>query len=326
MKEHGYQTRVLVRDDLDLKKIAESGQTFRWKQIKPDFYRIIAFSKVLYVSQKELSAEEAEKLLTEDPDILQIPDTDNSPKAELTDSKEPVHLLNLSCSREEFHQIWKSYFDLDTSYRQIRNRIPKKDAFLYGAAAYGKGIRILRQDPWETLITFIISQRKNIPAIRSCVEKLSAVVGSRIEECQEELYAFPTPEQLLQIDCQKSAGLPEDGNCFFQRRGFKNCSLGYRMPYVLGAAAEYRTWDLPKIQALSPEQLREQLMKIKGVGVKVASCCMLFGFHRMDEFPVDVWIRRILDRYYANGYDFSAYHPYNGLMQQYMFFYATSGK
>ena len=282
-------------DDLDLNDIAESGQCFRWEKVNEDkdpvIFRIIAGNRVLF--------------------LLKL--------------SEGVY--DLSCEENVFHSFWSTYFDIETKYREIRDRVDRSDGFLSRAAEYGKGIRILKQDPFECLISFIISQRKNIPAIRSCIEKLSAEAGEKIslpeKERQwlkekgvepryfEDIYSFPTPGAL--------AGLSEDA--------LKSCSAGYRAPYIRRASESVLSGelDLEELCKLDDVELMSALMGIYGVGKKVASCVSLFGFHRLDFFPVDVWIDRVLSERYKNGFPFEKYRPYNGVMQQYMFFFARSG-
>ena len=244
--------------------------------------------------------------------------------------------------------MWKDYLDLQTSYRDIRASIPDSDLYMKKAGDLGAGIRILRQDPWETLGTFIMSQRKNIPAIRQCVERLCSCAGDNLGTYQgEKISSFPSPDAILGIHCRKIS--PEQGRCSYQERGIPLCGLGYRMPYVM-AAAEWAAAIPPVTSsvrgnadsqdiarkprpsadagaklsaaaaALSDEQLLQELMKIKGVGIKVASCTALFGFHRTNAFPVDVWMKRVLSQHYPAGFNLSAYAPYAGIMQQYMFF------
>ena len=193
-------------------------------------------------------------------------------------------------------------------------------------------MRILRQDPWETLATFILSQRKNIPAIRQCVGKFCAAAGSKISaEDGAELYAFPSPEQVLGIGCPEIDPGDSPG-CAYHLRGIDTCSLGYRLPYLYAAAQ----WALkhPELlirdggadeASLTDEALQAELCRIRGVGIKVASCTMLFGYHRMDAFPVDVWMQRTLAEHYPKGFDPRRYSPCAGLMQQYLFMAAREG-
>lgn len=208
------------------------------------------------------------------------------------------------CTGSEFDEFWAGYFDLDTDYGGMIHSIDPSDGYLLRAAEYGSGLRILRQDPWETLISFILSQRKSIPAIRDCVERLCACFG---EETDGALCAFPTPAAL--------AGA--------QEAALRGCALGYRAPYVLKTAravAEGQI-DLKALRALDDEAMRRTLMTLPGVGVKVANCVMLFGYHRLCASPVDVWIQRVIDEQYGGISPFARYGENAGVMQQYMFFY-----
>ncbi|WP_027206436.1 DNA-3-methyladenine glycosylase family protein [Butyrivibrio fibrisolvens] len=282
--------KKLELKQFDLAQIADSGQCFRWIRIFEDKeagatsdiesekirYRIIAFGKILKIEQDMTTG-----------------------------------LVTMDCSDTDFDNIWKGYFDLDTDYGKIIDRIPEGDSYLKRAASACDGIRIIRQNPWETLITFIISQRKNIPAIKASVEKICKAAGSVIGEADgEKLYAFPTPEQLSSLSM-------DDLNA---------CSLGYRAQYIYKAAraAVDGVVDLGKWKSLGDEDLFDKLCSLYGVGKKVANCTMLFGFYRLDSFPIDVWMNKIQAKYYPEGFPIEAYRPYGGVMQQYMFAYERS--
>lgn len=256
---------VYAADGIDLRPIYDSGQCFRWRDEGDGNFLIPSAGHIVMVRQ-----------IAED-------------------------RIRLSCDEEEFQAYWRDYFDLDTDYAKIAARISPQDAFLTRAAAAGRGIRILRQDPWETLITFILSQRKNIPAIRSCVERLCEAAGT-----SEMIGCFPTPEEILAADAAGKL----DG-----------CGLGYRLPYIRETAEVFASNQIDQLSRFSDDELLDALMQLKGVGVKVAKCTMLFGFHRLDAFPVDVWISRALAEEYPEGFDFSAYRPYGGVIQQYIFAY-----
>ena len=265
--------RFFVDDDFDLEKIAESGQCFRWEKADEQTYRIPAGNRCLYISALGDGWFEAD------------------------------------CSENEFDLFWREYFDLGENYRDIRKRVdPELDPFLHIACESEKGIRILRQDPWETLISFIISQNKNIPAIRRSITLLCEACGeSKTDNKGQRFYAFPSPSALLALD----------------DTALKECRLGYRCDYVHKAAAAVCNEEID-IQKLLYEKEKETirvLTGLYGVGVKVASCVSLFGLHHMDAFPVDVWIRRILANEYPGGYPLEKYAPYNGVYQQYMFAY-----
>ncbi len=210
---------------------------------------------------------------------------------------------------EEDDAFWKEYFDMDTSYESFIDAIDPEDVYLTSAAEYGRGIRILRQDPWEMLITFIISQRRSIPSIKTCVEALCSRFGTWMEEQGAEgYYAFPTPAQLADADLSELS-------C---------CSLGYRTEYVYLAAKGVAdgSVDLEAMKGLSDPELLASLMALRGVGPKVANCVSLFGFYRIGAFPIDVWIDRVLKEHYPGGFPMESYKGFAGVMQQYMFYAA----
>lgn len=216
-------------------------------------------------------------------------------------AQDKIMRIQPSASGEyELDSFWQDYFDLQTDYSAIRAMIPRDDPYLSAAAQAGKGIRILRQDPWETLITFIISQRKSIPAIKGCVEKLCAAAGRKLPG---GYHAFPTQRELASVTMDE----------------LKACGLGYRAKYI--AAVAKNPPDLEAMKPLDDEALLKALMELPGVGIKVASCTMLFGFHRLNLFPEDVWIRRVLEEHYPDGFPFEWYAPWCGVMQQYLFYY-----
>ena len=207
------------------------------------------------------------------------------------------------CSPSDFDAFWRAYFDLDTDYAAIIAAAPPEDAVLAHAMATARGLRILRQDPWETLCGFILSQRKHLKAIRACMEALSDAYGSPIAGTARR--AFPTPARLAA--CTEAE--------------LRACGLGYRAPYVLDAAQRIAsgTLDLAALHALSDDALLAALLGVHGVGVKVADCVMLFAFRRLARAPVDVWIRRVIDEQYAGVSPFAGYGAYAGVYQQYLF-------
>ena len=277
--------RIKIKDDFDLGKIADSGQCFRFNECG-DGYSVVAGDKYVFIRQLY---------------------KDGSKNAD--DGSE----YEISCSEKEYEDFWKNYFDLETSYKDIRGLINRsEDEYLYNASEYGKGIRILRQDPWEMLISFIISQRKNIPAIKASSEKICALAGKKIAVDPEgnAIYSFPTPDKLARVKIDELSA----------------CSLGYRDKYVNKAALDVAAGvaDLVAWKVLSDDELMAKLLELYGVGVKVANCEILFGYHRLDAFPKDVWINRVLEQRYPGGFLFDKYAPYNGVMQQYLFFYSRS--
>lgn len=266
---------VTIQDDFDLEKIAASGQAFRIAQT-PQGWRFLAGDNLLYVQPQGADS------------------------------------YTVSCTPQQWQTFWHRYFDLDRSYAAIRAAIPKQDAYLADAARAGAGIRILRQDAWEMLITFIISQRKNIPAIKSCVETLCTRYGRPLPQPGgETLYGFPSPQALA------AAG----------EQALRDCSLGYRAPYVLAAAQAVSTGklDLNALEHLPDDQLLNALMQQYGVGIKVANCVALFAYGRMECAPVDVWIQRVIDRHYAGRNPFPDYGN-AGILQQWMFYFARNAE
>lgn len=226
-----------------------------------------------------------------------------------------ISLLNdgrvaFSCSEEEFKDYWHDYFDLDTDYEAIKASIDPKDTFLTNAAAYGSGIRILKQDIWEMMISFIISQRKSIPAIRSCIESLCRAYGKPIDIKGETFYSFPEPEALASLSIED----------------LKPHGVGYRDKYILRLARQVSSGEIDpeKYRELPADEAVSQLTQLFGVGEKVANCISLFGLHNIDAFPEDVWIKRVIAKEYNGSFNREPYAGYGGVIQQYMFFYGKS--
>ena len=254
--------------NFDLKQIADSGQCFRMKMTGENKAFVIAGGRPL----------------------------------EICDAGDGC--FELSCLDDEYHAFWRDYFDLDSDYEKYIKAADPADEFLTKAAAFGQGIRILRQEPFETLISFIISQRKNIPAIQSSVEKLCRLCGERIDD---DIYAFPVPRAVASLS----------------EKELSECSLGYRVPYVREAARQiaFGEKDLEAMRELPDDRLFEELVSFLGVGKKVANCVMLFAYHRIGAFPEDVWIKRIEDKYYGGAFPVDRYKGFAGVLQQYIFYY-----
>ncbi len=213
---------------------------------------------------------------------------------------------------KEFDESWKKYLALDCDYSSVDEDILlrlKNDPTIAKAMEYGRGIRILRQDGWEALCSFIISQNNNIPRIKKIIENMSAKYGERIDETH---YAFPTPEALCE------AGID----------GLFELKTGFRAKYIYDAAQKVARSeiDLSLIDGMTTAEALSYLMQIKGVGLKVASCALLFGFNKTDAFPVDVWVKRVLDKYYPNGLDLDDLGNNAGMIQQYLFYYERYNK
>ena len=214
-------------------------------------------------------------------------------------------LYNFSCDENQFMAVWQKYFDLDRDYETVQSLVLQDGSYLHQAVKYASGVRILRQEPFENLVSFIISQRKNIPAIKCCVERLSHKFGNEI--CPG-VHAFPTPEALSGASMKDLA----------------SCGLGYRTQYVRQSAALVSSGEinLDVLHKLNNADLEQELLRFPGVGRKVAACLMLFAYQRMDSFPVDVWIKRVLDAEFPSGFPYDQYPDISGILQQYMFCYA----
>jgi len=260
--------------EFDLRKIAESGQCFRMNLLSSGAYCITAFDR-----------------------YLEITDMGNDTFA-------------FSCSDTDFRNIWMDYFDLSSDYGTIESRIPADDLFLRRAVEYGRGMRILRQDPWEVTASFIISQRKSIPAIKSAVEGLCTRYGAQKEQDGKKYFCFPSAETLSKLICDD----------------LHACALGYRDKYILSAAKSVAGGEVrfPDLRDAGEESAKAVLKSMYGVGVKVADCILLFGLHYINAFPVDTWIRRIIDAEYSGRFPADRYDGCLGIIQQYMFYYGRS--
>ncbi len=264
---------VVTIPDFDLQKITDSGQCFRMRRMEDGSFCTVAEGRFVRITP--LGGDKFE----------------------------------FSCPEKEF-SFWENYFDLNTDYRQFFDAVNKRDAFLNKAMEYGKGLRILRQDPFEVTVSFIISQRKSLQAIRTAVEALCRCCGTAFETPCGTMYAFPTPQQLSSLPVCDLRG----------------CSVGYRDKYLSALAERVSSGEvsLEAIGALNDADAKKALTGLFGIGSKVADCILLFGYQRRDAFPVDVWIGRILEREYKGSFPQERYRGFSGILQQYMFYYAKS--
>lgn len=264
-----------VIDCLDLDQIAESGQCFRWQKTGKNSYEVIAFDRYLRI-------------------------TGNG------------NHFSFSCDNEEFEKIWEEYLDLKTDYKALKEMMADtEDEFIKKAMDYGAGIRILKQDLWEMILSFIISQNNNIPRIKKIIEKLCEQFGKPVYFKGALVgYSFPAPEAFLGLNTEDLKGL----------------GLGYRDKYVLSAADWYvseRERDVKKLFACeSTDEQRKILMDgICGVGKKVANCILLFGLQKKDCCPVDTWMKKLFDEDYGGNTPSWVNSDYAGVFQQYAFYY-----
>lgn len=214
-------------------------------------------------------------------------------------AKQDGNTLTLFTTEEDFHLLWKNYFDLETDYGAVCRTI-SADKNIAKAVQTCPGIHILRQEPWEALCSFIISQNNNIPRIKGIIDRLCEKFGNRIEGG----FTFPDADTLASLT-------PED---------LAPLRAGFRAKYIIDAARKvsHGEVDFNKITESPIEFGREELQKIKGVGAKVAECTLLYGFYKTDAFPVDVWVKRIMAEMYPDGFPACA-DGLKGIAQQYLF-------
>ena len=223
----------------------------------------------------------------------------------LTIRKQGEDWLFLDITEEEFKESFFKYFDLERDYGEIIKSY-SGDESITRAATEGNGIRIFRQDAFETIISFIISANNNIPRIKKIIEALCALLGERVGNG----YAFPTPESIV------NAGI----------EGLAPIKAGFRTKYIVDAAQKVASGEisLEYIRNCGYTDALNELKKIKGVGDKVANCVLLFGFGYYNAFPVDVWVKRVINKYYGEGFDPVSLGEYAGVAQQYLFYYERS--
>lgn len=214
--------------------------------------------------------------------------------------------LYINCEQSFADKEIYHFFDFERDYDSIKSSL-SSDKTLSLAINYAGGIRILNQEPWEALCSFIISQNNNIKRISGIIERLCQNFGDKIDGG----YSFPTAKKLSKL---------EVGNLDVLRSGF-------RAKYIIDAAKKVSSGevDFEKISSLPLDEARCELMKIVGVGPKVADCALLFGFHRLDAFPTDVWIKRVLEKLYPNGFP-ENFKDVRGIAQQYLFHYARTNE
>jgi len=268
-------------DNFDIKQIADSGECFRWNKIDDNKYRGVIFNNICEVTQNGNEV--------------------------LFDGIDDIELIN-------------RYFDLTRNYGEIKE-FYKDDEILKDAMKFGYGIRILNQDKFEALISFIISANNNIPRIKKSIEKISAKYGKKIVFNNEIYYTFPTPEELAKSTEEE----------------LRECGVGFRDKYILKTAKDVvdGKFDLEKISKLDTESAKKELLKITGVGPKVADCILLFSMGKSDAFPIDVWIKRIMENLYIKEevslkeiekYSKNRFGKYAGIAQQYLFYYVRENK
>lgn len=223
--------------------------------------------------------------------------------------------------KDNIIKVVNEYFDFDTNYGNIKEKLSKIDRYLKESIEFGNGIRILNQELWETIISFIISANNNIPRIKGIIERISKEYGNKIIWNNEEYYTFPTPNELgkATIEDLRKLGL-----------GFRDKRVYETTKMILNGEVKLQDF----IEEKDTTKLREKLLLLPGVGPKVADCIMLFGLKRFEVFPIDVWVRRVMNELYIKNEDetkvdkreieklaIEKYANLAGLAQQYLFYW-----
>lgn len=277
------KSEIIVKniENFSLKQIAESGQSFRWQEQEDGSFIVTAMGETVRLIEK-----------------------DNA-------------LIIKGITEESFKNKWHHYFDLNRDYKKVIRDLRGKDQYLDAAIDYGSGIRILNQDLWEIIVTFIISSNNNIPRIKNSIEMLSKKYGSYIKTINgEDYYSFPNAKTL-------SRAKIED---------LRACGLGYRDKYILKTSQMVVDGivDLNAIKAMSLRNAKKELKKLMGVGNKVADCILLFACEEPAAFPVDTWVKKVLADYYdfhekkqekINTFVHAHFGEFAGIAQQYLFYY-----
>ena len=303
--------RVIQRQvaDFHTDHIFDCGQAFRWQQQRDGSYTGIAEGRIVNIrfipeGEKSQGGTKADSSCFSDNRTRPAP------------CRGRIVLSNTS--EEEFEGFWKKYLDLDRDYGAIKRELSQKDPVMKEAIRWGGGIRLLRQEKWEALLSFLISQNNHIPRIKGCIEALSENFGEKAGQYQGRWwYSLPSPKTLASME-------PED---------LSICRLGYRAKYLIGTARQVERDGLPALEqmadpAVSYEEAFEYLTRFCGVGPKVASCVLLFSMEKYKSFPLDVWMKRVMERLYGQktekemkAFAENTFGDYGGFAQQYLFYY-----
>ena len=291
LEENGINVVKLCGVELfDVGKVFDCGQCFRFDEVLESRHDIefagVAFGKYISVAQ----------------------------------DGDTVYIYNATV--EEYESVWKKFLGLDRDYGEINGNILalSDNPALYDAVSRSSGIRILYQDAWEAICSFIISQNNNIPRIKKLVAAISLECGERVDLSGMEghiadahkahegnFYSFPTPESLIDLGIAGLAAL----------------KTGFRAKYIFDAAGRVCSGeiDLGLIEEMSTADAVKYLCSVKGIGPKVASCALLFGFAKLDAFPIDVWIKKVIAKYFDTEFEPESLGQYAGIAQQYLFYY-----
>ena len=268
-------------EDFEPAHVFDCGQCFRWIRQEDGSYTGVAMGRVINVSKEGDS----------------------------------IHIDNTSL--EDFENIWYEYFDLARDYGALKKKLAKMDENLKKAVEFGPGIRILKQDGWEMLISFIISSNNRIPMIQRAINNISERYGRKIGTYRgKDYYAFPSPEELSRASIED----------------LRDCKTGFRDKYIYYTtrAVLDENIDLKALVDIDHDSCHKELLKFKGVGAKVADCIALFGMRKYQSFPVDVWVKRVMQEFYGaedmslpkmRQFGMDLFGQDAGFAQQYLFYY-----
>ena len=288
IKETNEMMEITNVEDFDLDHIFDCGQCFRWEKNIDGSYTGIAYGRIVTMNYDKSGH------------VLRI----------------------LNSNREDFDNIWRHYLDLDRDYGVIKKKLRYADSVICDAIDYGHGIRILNQNKWETLISFIISQNNNIPRIKKNINSLAELIGDKAGEYNGKVYYnLPEPEVLASVSVEDLAP----------------CRLGYRAKYLIETARQINEEGMESLEALgkadvSAAEALESLRRYCGVGPKVANCIALFSMGKIDSFPIDTWVRKVMYQLYdipekemkrMASFAAETFGEYGGIAQQYLFYYIT---
>lgn len=279
--------------DFDLDHIFDCGQCFRWRKQRDGSYTGIAYRRIVNMNFQPFEKAKFDGML---------------------------RITNLgNYSEDDLDKIWIPYLDIDRDYGKIKLTLSQNDETIRDAISYGAGIRILKQELWETIVSFIISQNNNIPRIKGCIENLSREFGEKIN-LKSASWQSENTEKLTKLEpytipsAEKLASLTQDD--------LASIKLGYRSRYLIESAKTVCENDLPGSF--------EELSKLCGVGPKVANCISLFGMNDTESFPIDVWVKRVMARLYGfdendikgmQSFAGEKFGKLSGFAQQYLFYY-----
>lgn len=282
-QEYGEGIVIKCVEDFNIKHIFDCGQCFRWNEDNDGSYVGVANKRAVRIIQREND-------------------------------------VYIKGGKLEDKEYWEHYFDLKRDYGEIKNKL-KKDDVLNEAIKYGEGIRILNQDKFEIVISFIISANNRIPMIKRAVENISRSFGEKIEFEGKVYYSFPTPDRLYGVSADE----------------LKSLGVGFRGEYIASAVKDIFEGNiyLDEVSKLTTDEAHKELTKLKGIGPKVADCILLFSMQKYDAFPVDVWVKRVMQHFYLapdvslnkiRQFGQDKFGDLAGFAQQYLFYYAREFK